>query len=309
MKAVVSGLINIETTLRVDKFPVEYCPVLYPFFGVKSTVSGVGYNVAKALTVLGADAPLLSLIGNDAGGRATQDELSIAGVPHRGVLAVMEETPQSVIIYDGDGRRQINVDLKDIQDRHYPADVFAAEAKGADIAILCNINFSRNLLPLAHAAGMRIATDIHVAHDPHDSYNRDFYAHADILFMSNEALKGREAEYVRTVAGVYARPEIIVMGMGAEGALLYRRGGEALVHVPAVRTREIINTIGAGDALFSAFVFNFARGLDAVEALRRAVVFASWKIGEKGAADGFLDAASLERLYAEHAAATAPRTH
>ncbi len=91
--------------------------------------------------------------------------------------------------------------------------------------------------------------------------------------------------------------------------LLYRRGGEALVHVPAVRTREIINTIGAGDALFSAFVFNFARGLDAVEALRRAVVFASWKIGEKGAADGFLDAASLERLYAEHAAATAPRTH
>jgi ribokinase len=40
----VSGLINIETTLKVDSFPIEYSPVRYPFFGVNSAVSGVGYN-------------------------------------------------------------------------------------------------------------------------------------------------------------------------------------------------------------------------------------------------------------------------
>jgi len=42
----VSGLINIETTLRVDGFPIAYNPVNYPFFGVNSSVSGVGYNIA-----------------------------------------------------------------------------------------------------------------------------------------------------------------------------------------------------------------------------------------------------------------------
>lgn len=53
----ISGLINIETTLRVDGFPLEYAPVRYPFFGVDTTVSGVGYNIARALATPGGSAP------------------------------------------------------------------------------------------------------------------------------------------------------------------------------------------------------------------------------------------------------------
>ena len=50
----VCGLINIETTLKVDNFPIEYSPVEYNFFGVNSSISGVGYNIVKALKTLGA---------------------------------------------------------------------------------------------------------------------------------------------------------------------------------------------------------------------------------------------------------------
>lgn len=52
-RILVSGLINIETTLRIEGFPIPYFPVRYPFFGINSSVSGVGYNVAAALTTLG----------------------------------------------------------------------------------------------------------------------------------------------------------------------------------------------------------------------------------------------------------------
>lgn len=45
----VAGLINLETTLRIDGFPIEYSPVRYPFGDVRSTVAGVGLNVAAAL--------------------------------------------------------------------------------------------------------------------------------------------------------------------------------------------------------------------------------------------------------------------
>ena len=45
-RILVSGLINIETTLKVDGFPIPYFPVRFPFHGVNSTVSGVGYNIA-----------------------------------------------------------------------------------------------------------------------------------------------------------------------------------------------------------------------------------------------------------------------
>ncbi|HRC76137.1 MAG TPA: hypothetical protein PLO33_10700, partial [Kouleothrix sp.] len=61
----VSGLINIETTVQVDRFPIEYSPVRYPFFGVRSTVAGVGYNVAKALATLGDSVRLASIVGRD----------------------------------------------------------------------------------------------------------------------------------------------------------------------------------------------------------------------------------------------------
>lgn len=32
----VSGLINMETTVRVRQFPVNYYPIDYPFFGVNT---------------------------------------------------------------------------------------------------------------------------------------------------------------------------------------------------------------------------------------------------------------------------------
>ena len=35
---VVSGLVNVETTLNIGNFPVEYSPIEYKFFGLKSNV-------------------------------------------------------------------------------------------------------------------------------------------------------------------------------------------------------------------------------------------------------------------------------
>ena len=49
----ICGLINMETTVRVEGFPLRYFPVTYPFNGIGSTVSGVGYNIAAALRALG----------------------------------------------------------------------------------------------------------------------------------------------------------------------------------------------------------------------------------------------------------------
>ena len=79
-KILISGLINVETTLPVDGFPIEYFPVRYPFFGVRSTISGVGFNIAKALTILGDDTALVSIIGSDMHRFQIYEALSNAGV-------------------------------------------------------------------------------------------------------------------------------------------------------------------------------------------------------------------------------------
>jgi hypothetical protein len=45
----VEGLINVESSLKISGFPLEYYPIDYPFFGIQTNVSGNGINIAKAL--------------------------------------------------------------------------------------------------------------------------------------------------------------------------------------------------------------------------------------------------------------------
>jgi ribokinase len=294
----VSGLVNLEVTLQVDSFPIDYTPVRYPFFGVNSTVSGVGYNVAKALLTLGDAVRLLSIVGRDPGAMLVRESMRSDGIPQDFLVEQMEDTPHSVILYDRHGRRQINLDLKDLQRQVYPETLFDRAMDGCSVAVLCNINFSRPLLAKASGLGKLIATDVHALSDLDDAYNHDFMRYADVLFMSDELLPCAPEEWARAVLARFG-PEVLVVGLGDRGALLGVRGDRVLERVPAVRTRQVVSTIGAGDALFSAFVHSYSRSRNAYEAIRKAVEFASYKIGEAGAAEGFLDEEALDDLCKE----------
>lgn len=295
-KIAISGLINIETTLRISSFPLAYNAVNYPFGGVRTTVSGVGLNILLALTTLGDDAHLLSLIGNDSGGAWVKQTIAQRGLPTDYVLPVLDETAQSVIIFEeGSGRRQIHVDLKDIQETPYPTEVADKALADIDLAVLCNINFSRPLLAKLKAANIPIASDVHTISDLNDDYNHDFMAAADILFMSDEAVDGPARQWLERVQAEFGNA-IVVMGLGARGALMRVRDDGRVLHQPAVNPRPIVNTIGAGDALFSSFTHYYIADGDPYLALQRAVMFAGYKIGERGAADGFLTDAELKAL-------------
>ncbi len=289
----VAGLINMETTLAVDAFPIPYFPVRYPFFGVQMTVSGVGYNIAKALVTLGDTVHFASLIGKDDNAVLVRNALERENIPDDLVLGEGEATAQSVILYNLQGKRQIHTDLKNIQECSYPESQARPAIEASDLAAICNVNFSRPLLAVAKKAGKWIATDVHALSNLEDDYNRDYMAAAQILFLSDESLPDEPEEIASQLMGQYHN-EIIVIGLGAKGALLAVRKDDVIERVPAVTTRKVINTIGAGDALFSAFLHSYLRTKDPYTAIRTACVFASYKIGTKGAADGFLNREELD---------------
>lgn len=297
-RILVSGSTNIETTIQIDGFPLDYFPVRYPFFGLGTTVSGVGFNVAVALHTLGNSVKFLSLVGRDVNSAIVRDALTERGIYHGHVISALAQTAQSAILYAPDGRRQIHVDLKDSQSVPYPLERFEAALASCEVAVLCNINYSRPFLSRAHQAGKLIATDVHAISSLDDDYNRDFMANADLLFMSNEHLPTLPDAWAREVFGRYEAVQIVVIGLGHEGAFLAVRQDNAYQHIPAVLPRPLVNTIGAGDSLFSAFVHEYARNRNPYEAIRRAVVFAGYKIGANGGAEGFLTEAGLANLYA-----------
>ncbi len=293
MKILVSGLLNIETTVAVRGFPIAYYPIDYPFFGVDSAVSGVGYNVAKALTALGDEVSLVSFLGRDPEGDRILRQLREDGLSAEQIRLDLRRTPVSVVLYDPEGRRQIYCDLKDIQDRLPDPAPLAETLQGCDLAALCNINFNRQLIKAARRRGITTATDVHVLGSVEDEYNRDFMENADLLFLSDEALPCAPEDFLRRLRDRYGS-RVIVLGMGAKGAMLLERDGEPL-RIPAWVPAKVVNTVGAGDALFSSFLHCYARGADPETALRRAVVFAGIKIGFNGASAGFCTEQELEK--------------
>lgn len=297
-KIFVSGLVNMETALQVEEFPIEYTSGRFPFFGVKSRISGVGYNIAKALTTLGDEVNIVSLIGKDFIGSIIEGVFKEDGVNSRFLLRNIEETAQSVILYDKYGNRQLNTDLKNIQEENIPEDVFEEAIKECDTAILCNINFSRKYLKKAKAMGKIVASDVHTIGNLEDEYNKDFMAAADILFMSHERLTSTPEEWAKKVINKFGN-EILVIGMGSEGALLYVKEDNFMERVPSFFTRPVVNTVGAGDSFFSSFIHFYNKDRDPYEAIRKSSVFASYKIGEKTASEGFLTEQQLEKLYNE----------
>ena len=295
-KILVAGLINVETTLQIDGFPIEYFPVRYPFFGVRSTISGVGFNIAKALTTLGDQVSFLSVVGSDIHRIQVYQSLSDAGIDSQYIVEGSEYTPQSIILYDPNGRRQIHVDLKDYQNIQYPQEKFDQALSQSSLAVLCNINFSRRFLSRAKLSGIPIASDVHSISSLDDEYNKDYIAAADILFCSDESLPCPPDVWTEQVFRRYGA-NIVVIGLGAKGAYLAVRNQCIREHIKSIYTRPVINTIGAGDALFSCFLHYYLTTKDAVLALNKAMVFASYKIGERGAADGFLSERDLEIIY------------
>jgi sugar/nucleoside kinase (ribokinase family) len=291
VRALIAGLINLETTVPVEAFPLRYQAVRFNP-GIAAAVSGVGWNLARALHALGSQVHFLGLVGPDPAGRMVRHQVASSGIAAS--LEEITETPQSVILYDPEGRRRAETDLKGVQEAVFPPAVFDTALEGCDLAVLANVNWTRPLLARARAAGAPVATDLHTVRSLDNPYDVDYLEHATVLFLSGEELPVSPEAFVSRLRE-RADPEVIGIGLGARGALVAPRGAAPAL-VPAPALRPVVSTIGAGDALFAAFLHFWRRHGDPVAAMSRAVAFAAWKVGEASASAGFLTEAAVEAL-------------
>ncbi|MFB9993990.1 carbohydrate kinase family protein [Deinococcus oregonensis] len=292
LRVLVAGNANAELHLQAPAFPLPNAEnTAYPH-GLTLGVSGVGWNVAHALARLGADPSLSTFAGHDPAGEMLQAALARAGI--RSGVQVATGTPLSLVISGPDGQRQIHRDLKGTEDLGADPEACRVALAGADAAVLTTVGWTRPLLPLAQAAGIPIVTDLQATVSPAHPYDQPFLAHANVLFLSAERLIVSATEALQTYRATYD-PSVIIISLGAQGALLSERG-QVPHYQPAVKTRPVVSTNGAGDALLSAFVWAYFGGRSARAALRLACTFASWTCGEAGGAAGHLSGKELSVL-------------
>lgn len=291
-RVLVCGNVNIELGFAAPGLPLPAVESA-EFPGALSLgASGVGFNVAHALARLGAGVRLLAFAGDDAAGEVVRAQARAAGI----TLQVLPwaRTPLSLVVTAPGGARQIYRDLGGVADAPAPVNAFLQALTGVDVAVLTNVGWTRDLLPLARAAGVPVVTDLQATPGPGHPYDAPYLAGADVVFLSGANLPGPAEEAVAAYRAAHD-PELLIVGLGERGALLSERG-RAPWYRPAVSTRPPVSTNGAGDALLAAFVRAHFGGTEAREALRLACVFASWKCGEAGGAAGHLTWPELTAL-------------
>ncbi|MCJ2093940.1 1-phosphofructokinase [Methylobacterium sp. J-072] len=73
---------------------------------------------------------------------------------------------------------------------------------------------------------------------------------------------------------------VVVVSLGAEGALFLTEGGAVHAHPPAT---QVTSTVGAGDALVAGLVAGLQAGLDLIGTAQLALAFAAGKLTRSGA--------------------------
>ncbi|MFI8003165.1 carbohydrate kinase [Streptomyces sp. NPDC086010] len=262
-------------------------------------------NVAYGLARLGRDTTLLTQLGPDADGRLIRDHLASAGV------RVLTDgsgapTPAATVELDDEGRAAYtfaitwtlaDVDRPGEPPRHvHTGSVATALDPGAgtvlrlveDLRATATVSYDPNVRPALmgdHAHAVRRA--------------EHFVALSDVVKASDEDLRRlypEEAPEAAAARWVRSGPSVVLLTMGADGALAFLRDTVVRVGAPPVRIED---TVGAGDAFMSGTLDALAshgllgergrarlRTLDPAvlgDVLRHAVASAAVTVGRAGA--------------------------
>jgi rfaE bifunctional protein kinase chain/domain len=251
---------------------------------------GGAANVARNIAALGAQATLLSVVGNDEAGACLEKLLS----EHRNLVALLhrDNTISTIIKLRAIARHQqlLRIDFETPPSHevlHAALKDFHAQLPLADAVILSDYGKGG----LAHIAEMiRLARAAHkpVLVDPKgDDYAR--YRGATLLTPNRsefrevagswktEAELDKKAEKLRTELDLDA----LLVTRSEEGMSLFR--ANEVLHEPT-HTREVFDVSGAGDTVIATLAVMLASGAGLPDAMRIANRAAGIVVGKLGTA-------------------------
>ena len=294
-KFMVAGFVQMETIIKVEALPVPYKQFESIPDLVNSGIGGAGFNEAMALKWLGNEVDFMSMVARNMSRRQIEAYLKTFDVNLKTdyVLPMLDGMPTSVILYSK-GKKQTFEDVKDIRHVEYDYDLLESRIQDKDMILMSNCNFCRPIIGLAKKYQKPLAVNVRSMRAEKIANKEDFLAAADILYISDDDLESDHYDCIKECREKYD-PEIVIMGIGDKGVILYTKEDNSVIEYRPVKTNEIVNTIGAGNALFSSFMHYYVKTKNAKEAIKNALLFASYKIGFVGTSNGFMTEEQIEQ--------------
>lgn len=275
----------------IDFTPFKEQPNGYPVF--EQNPGGAPANMVASAAARGARVSYIGLVGDDQFGRFLSQQLQKANIDTRGMsFSPTHHTTLAFVHLDDDGQREFNfnrdadimlaesdVDWELVRSTkllHVSSLVFdgpiaaatahkvTAEAKKAGALISYDVNWRPMLWKDLEAGKASIKQGIDAA---------------DILKVSEEelVLVTDIEDEVEAVASLHARGvKMVVVTKGGDGTIVYTKHASAAC--AARKGLKVIDTTGAGDACFGAFVWEYLASGKDIDALNADDLYAFQRV-------------------------------
>lgn len=289
MTVVVFGSANTDLTVGSERWPGEGETLTGSFFTVG--LGGKGLNQAVAAARLGAETVFVGRVGADGYGAQLRAGLVAEGIDTDD-LATDPSLPSgvAVVLVGADGQNRIVV-VPGANGTVGPADLERVEQRLSGAQVLL-VQFELPLEPVraaVEAAGRHgVTVLLDPAPVPPGALSAGFFA-PHVILTPNEGEAAALVGFDLLDDSSVERAAHVLLARGAGGVLL-KLGGRGLlwatdhecVRVPAAAV-EVVDTVGAGDAVNGAFAAALARGSSPVEATREASVAGGLAVTRAGA--------------------------
>lgn len=285
-EVVVVGNVGIDTNIYLYTEEVDFS-VEANFSQNFDYVGQAGGYASRGYAALGYQTAFIGHVGADYSGEYIRQVLIGDGVDLAGLFIDPMGTSRSVNFMYRDGRRKNFYDGRGHMDLHPPVEICREIFTGAKLAHFNIPNWARELLPIAHECGVKIAVDLQDVRDLDDPYRQDFIQAADYLLFS--AANHADPRPLIKACLQQNERQVILAGMGALGCMLGTRESITQFAVPNLNL-PVVDTNGAGDSLAVGFLSaHVLEGLPLDESVLRGQIAARHCCAQKASTDHLLD--------------------
>ena len=276
---------NFDHLFRVSRIPLAGDTVLIksPIEQVEETFwGGCAPNNATASAKLGAQVGLIGVVGGDFVSRGYDEYLRSLGVDLSGLIIVPDAyCGHSFLFSDpqGDAICISHLGIAEQQEKYEPNASLLEDAK----VVIVNYRFDRFTYlaaKIANQAGALTIASGNLSTSP--DYANSIIGCADLVVCTEFEL-GQLIGYL----GLSDKGEIFSKGVkaiiethGVEGSEILMPQGQ--VHIPAVRSKKVVDPVGAGDGFVGGLATGLAFRFSLEDAVRLGAVVASFVVEALG---------------------------
>ena len=263
MKIFVIGGVSYDTLIHVGFLPEPQSQTIFSKRTIES-IGSTGAGKVMPLAKLGLEVSFHALIGEDQKGEQIKKRLInehidfFYDIDPKGTEThtnIMDDLGKRISIYTQASTFEPTVDDQAIE----------AAILNADIIVMNIINYTRRFIPFVKAQHKPLWIDLH-DYDGKSAYHQDYVDAADIIFMSKDALTSVQP-FVDNL--LKQGKEAVIITDGPNGVTGYYQ--KESIHIPALKPRKTGDFNGAGDHLFSGYLFGYLNHYSRKECLKAGV--------------------------------------